>query len=301
MVRALHFTAIFAMVCGAAAACTAFGTEETPGIGDPDASSDGSPVGSGDGGAGVDAAPEVCPSGRGPKMVLVEGRFSGENFRFCVDSTEVTQQQYEAFIKDGGAIVNTHPACTGKMTLGPRPTCIGNEVQYQAYASMPIVCVDFCDALAFCQWSGKRLCGRTGDGGPIVGPDELGAKIQNEWYLACSQGGTRNYPYGDVVRTDVCTTQNPDAGDSGVARPTTAVGTMPQCVGTTVPAFDMIGNVREWVNACTPSQNACGTLGGDGNTPPSSNAARCIDTGGSGPSSQGTRQGIRCCADALGP
>lgn len=296
-VRPFRFAAIFAMACGAAAACSAFGTEELPaGPGGPDAADDAAAPS--DGGADVDAAPEVCPSGRGPKMVIVEGTFQNTRFRFCVDSTEVTQKQYEEFIDGGGAIVKDHPACATKAALGPRSTCVGNEVQYQANATMPITCVDFCDALAFCKWSGKRLCGRTGDGGPIEGPTDLGAKIQNEWYLACSQAGTRNYPYGDVLRTEVCTVQNPDAGDSGVARPTTPAGSMTECVGPVVPAFDMIGNVREWVNACTPNAGLCGILGGDGTSQAASGSARCADTGGAAPNNQGNRFGIRCCADA---
>ena len=296
-VRLFPVAAIFALAGGFVAACGSFRAAEEMPVGPADAASEAQTADAADAGtadADADAASEVCPSGRGPKMVLVEGTA----FRFCVDSTEVTQGQYEKFVTGGGALVTAHPACATKAALGPKPSCLGNEVQYQARAGYPMVCVDFCDALAFCQWAGKRLCGRTGDGGPLVGPDDLGTKPQNEWYLACSQGGTRNYPYGDILRSDVCTLSDPDAGEAGAPRATAPVASDPDCVGSTVPLFDIIGNAREWVNACTPAAGQCGCLGGDGTTLPTGGAARCNDTSGAPPSDQGVRRGIRCCADA---
>jgi formylglycine-generating enzyme required for sulfatase activity len=288
---------LFAVVCGAAAACAAFGADEEPTSGGDAGEAAAPPIdGEADGGPSGDGALEVCPSGRGPNMVLVEGSYQGTSFRFCVDSTEVTQKQYQEFVTGGGTIVTTHPACGTKMALGPRASCVGDDVQYEARADYPIVCVDFCDALAFCQWAGKRLCGRTGDGGPIRGPEDLGAQPQNEWYLACSQGGTHVYPYGETARSNACTVLDPDGGEAGTPRATTPVATLPGCVGTTVPVFDMVGNAREWVNACNGTASACATLGGDGTTPAPN--ARCADTAGGSPADQGNRRGIRCCADA---
>ncbi len=57
----------------------------------------------------------------------------------------------------------------------------------------PLGCVDYCDAEAYCAWAGKRLCGLMG-GGPLEQGSDL---LETEWYFACSNGGSTDWPYGN--------------------------------------------------------------------------------------------------------
>lgn len=63
-----------------------------------------------------------------------------------------------------------------------------------------MVCVDFCDAIAFCKWAGKRLCGSLdAPKNTLLESDELvevAASIRFEWADACTQGGKTKWPYG---------------------------------------------------------------------------------------------------------
>jgi hypothetical protein len=72
-----------------------------------------------------------------------------------------------------------------------------------------LMCADWCDAVAYCKWAGKHLCGKIGGGGvPTKGAPELegdGYKTSplndpnvSQLYNACSQGGKLAYAYGNA-------------------------------------------------------------------------------------------------------
>src|SRR6185437_5545544 len=136
------------------------------------------------------------------------------------------------------------PGKEPSQTLGVDGRCAKKQATFfdpPTKGSDPVVCVDWCDAQAYCAWAGKRLCGAIG-GGPAT---TYGDPNESQWYNACSNGGTTSFPYGnDYV-----------AGDCNGGATVAAVGTTPGCQGLTSPyfgIFDMSGNVKEWEDHCMP-------------------------------------------------
>lgn len=177
-----------------------------------------------------------CPGG----MVHVPGT----SVDYCIDSTEVTQAEYQKFL-NGTAPVQTDPCSSNSL----EPTC--DEFDAATYPKRPAVCVDWCDARAFCTAVGKRLCGKVGGGtadpGAITSPD------LNEWFRACSAGGLQKFPYGNLYA--------PKCND--INAPTTTpvdVGLYGDCIGGYPGLYDMSGNVREWEATC--NVNGCYARGG---------------------------------------
>jgi formylglycine-generating enzyme len=203
------------------------------------------------GGAGP-SAPK-CPSGRGPAMALI----AQEGARtFCMDSTEVTRGQYRAFVASGEKPAALRELCKVNVTFEPvscvvkPPPCSGPECD-----TLPQVCIDYCDAEAFCTWSGKTLCGT--DDGRELSTAELDDHWKNVWLRAChgltspTDTGTL-YPYGNTYSPDTCNTA--DRADTGCATSPatcrlTAAGSLPNCHsrGAYSGVFDLMGNVWEFV------------------------------------------------------
>ena len=221
----------------------------------------------------------ACPGA----MVVAQ---SSSNAAFCIDTTEVTNQQYASFI-NSGAVGNTLPGCAWNSSVVPSqgwpPT--GKD-------DHPVVFVDWCDAASYCAWAGKRLCGKVG-GGP--NPLASGANAaSSQWYTACSNKGQLNFCYGNNW-SGVCndfwnhaTPQtDPAASNTG-------------CSGGFSGLFDMTGNVWEWEDSCSAStgaSNTCLARGGSFNIKATS-GERCNNL-----SSTPTRStpaadvGFRCCKD----
>ena len=93
----------------------------------------------------------------GPKMVAVPRPGGGT---YCMDSTEVTRDQYKAF---AGISPSGQPAfCGWNTTYTPVQKtggqCSKGEWPPGSNGALPVVCVDWCDAYMFCKWAGKRLC-----------------------------------------------------------------------------------------------------------------------------------------------
>jgi formylglycine-generating enzyme required for sulfatase activity len=148
--------------------------------------------------------------------------------------------------------------------------------------------VDWCDAYAYCQWAGKRLCGRIG-GGPL-GFDEIADATQSQWHRACSAGGTQPYPYGDVYDRDACNGVERGAGDA------LPVGQLADCEGGYPGIFDLSGNIWEWEDACDGFDGAsnCRMRGGSFNDV--AFGLRCSADPIPGRLSHANDLGFRCCA-----
>jgi len=143
---------------------------------------------------------------------------------FWIDRTEVTNAQYRIFVD----------------TTGHRTPifCDWGEPTYDDGAKVdhPVVCVNWDDAQAYCEWAGARL------------PTEA------EWEKAARGTDQRTYPWGngfDGSRLNYCDVNcelniKDTAIDDSYAR-TAPVGSFP--MGTSpYGALDMSGNVWEWVS-----------------------------------------------------
>ena len=197
----------------------------------------------------VERGADGCPEGLGPAMVRVpEG--------FCIDTTEVTRAQYAQWLDTSPSTDAQPSACAGNDDF--TPSC-----NWPADEGHPVVCVDWCDARAFCEAAGKRLCGRVGGGGGygFEGHDDPAV---SEWHAACTSGGQYDYTYGDALDTAVC--RGADAEDYT----TWGLGETGSFAGCHSPEegyaaiYDLSGNAAEWDDGCEGdgAEDACRIRGG---------------------------------------
>jgi hypothetical protein len=212
-----------------------------------------------------------CPSGGGPRMVPVSAT---DGPSYCIDSTEVTKKQYADFLATTPSTTGQPANCTWNLSFVPTagfPPATGDE-------NKPVGYVDWCDAIAFCAWAGKRLCGKIG-GGPLT----MAAATQSDlsqWDNACSAGGNQSYPYGDSFVDGACNTGS-----------VSDVKASPCCQGGVPGVYDLVGNAIEWEDACDAKS-------------PNIESQQCASRGGSDCDSIDTHGrkeklanlGFRCCS-----
>jgi serine/threonine-protein kinase len=165
---------------------------------------------------------------------------------FWIDQTEVTNGQYAQCVAAG--------ACMLPMTCD-----WGSPTYGQAgAAALPVVCVDWAAAWAYCVWAGGRL------------PTEA------QWEKAVRGPAGRIYPWGDGfagTRANYCDSQcELDWQDSEYDDGYTAVAPVGSYPGAAsfYGALDMAGNVSEWVAdwyqkdyyAASPEANPMGPTAG---------------------------------------
>jgi formylglycine-generating enzyme required for sulfatase activity len=242
-------------------------------------STGGTSTSSGVGGSGCDEKP-------GPPMVHLG--------KYCIDATEVTRGQYADFLAADVPtqnITGTPSYCAWNTTYTPAGP--GTDAD-----DFPIVNVDWCDAYAYCEWAGKRLCGRIDGGGSPF--NEYNVAASSQWYNACSIGGSMAYPYGPYDPL-ACVGSDQD-GMPGVqgSDQVEQVMSAPMCHGAAPPydqIFDMSGNVSEWEDSCDASTGAtdrCHRRGG-AYIHEGSNIG-CSDDSHSDRQTTSPTNGFRCCA-----
>lgn len=212
----------------------------------------------------------------GPTMVKVDSPKGS----YCIDTTEVTVADFNAYIAASDQHVDTPPTCD--TAIAPPHAISDPNLQNHAVGGVGI-----CDAWSYCQWAGKRLCGAIGDAGSIYGSQDL---FDTEWYFACINGQANTaFPYGDTYDPTACNTES----DASVP-----VGSMSKCHGTTPPfdeIFDMSGNEAELVNDVSVSQDSVGSRGGSYVTGANANCAAVA--GANGYIFDFDDNGFRCCAN----
>jgi formylglycine-generating enzyme required for sulfatase activity len=196
-----------------------------------------------------------CPGTGGPSMVMLpEG--------YCIDSTEVTRAQYQAWLDTNPPLPDSSdPDCGWNMTFAPDTACMSSTtVCHTDCDQHPQVCVDWCDAYAFCRGVGERLCGRIRGGSNEY--TAYADASSSQWYNACVSDGVSNtFPYGNSYQPGYC-----NGGDHGVLT-TVPVGSMTTCQSS-VPdyegVYDLLGNVAEWEDSCDGfgKSATCRTRGG---------------------------------------
>jgi formylglycine-generating enzyme len=171
----------------------------------------------------------VCAGGEGPATVRIDG--------VCIDSTEVTNDDYQAFLSDEPSTTSQPEECAWNDSFVPAgwPPATGTS-------EYPVGSVDWCDARAYCSWADKRLCGRVGGGAVDWGARS--DRHENEWYRACSGAAASRYPYGSDFDAARCVV----SGDSSAP-----AGSKASCEGGYAGLFDLIGNVWEWTDSCVNS------------------------------------------------
>jgi formylglycine-generating enzyme required for sulfatase activity len=145
--------------------------------------------------------------------------------------------------------------------------------------AVPVTNVTFCEARAFCEWAGKRLCGRVGGGELATG--ELTTQT-SAWFNACTAGTSE--PVHLLS----------DAGCQLEASAPAPAGST--CQGGLPALFDMVGNVWEWVDAPTTPDGAKPQsffMGGGFSHPPGTN---CTAVGVGPTDFRASDVGFRCCS-----
>ena len=196
--------------------------------------------------------PLDCPDGTWPgsqdiPMVHVHG---GDGSCFWIDKTEVSREDYDAFLATSPSLPSTVP-CDWKTSLEPacpNPADAGADAGTDP--ASPVVCVDWCDAQAFCAFHGRTLCH-----GSYV---NVAIAKDSDWFAACSHGGENAYPYGAIYDDELC--NGLDHSGEGVL-PATGQASCATAEG----ALNMSGNVWEWVDECDDASgesDSCNLRGG---------------------------------------
>jgi formylglycine-generating enzyme required for sulfatase activity len=216
---------------------------------------------------------------------------------YCIDPTEVTIAQYDAFVAKVTPKSVVFPAqCKWKnaeTSFAPAPKPGGSM-------NTPVRNVDWCDAWAYCDYHEKRLCGAITSSTSSKPPApfaQFDDPNVDQWRHACSYSASPAWPYGASADPSKCQTSDrvPDGGVSSVV----PVRSLTSCIG--APAelnalYDMSGNVAEWEDSCTGSSgttDVCRVRGGSFRDRANNSSCGATATRNRGDRSDWV--GFRCC------
>jgi len=216
---------------------------------------------------------------------------SPELHYYCIDVAEVTNEEYLAFTKryTTATVIGT-AACASNASLVPDTACSTALTDIPS-RKLPVVCVDYCDAEAYCTMQGTRLCGRMG--GTMNDPGENVKASASEWYAACAGPTETTYPYGNSASATKCNASAYSPADMGPRD----LATMSECEGGYAGIYNMSGNVAEWEWSCssTSSNAYCSTRGGSFLDGPFE--VTCSGSINMGRHEAAEHVGFRCCAN----
>ena len=209
---------------------------------------------------------------------------SGANPAFTVGHYEVAQFIYGAWLGSNPVSSGQIAECAWNSSF--TPTCNWSPA---STPFRPVVCVDWCDAYAFCSAFGLRLCGNVAGGSNDF--SLYADASQSAWYRLCTSVGLHPFPYGDAYASTTC--NGFDAGN----QTTVDIGSMASCRAGDPGAnayFDMSGNVMEWEDSCRSSDDHCRLRGGsfNGATPAS---LACAADASAPRNTMSSEIGFRCC------
>lgn len=203
----------------------------------------------------------------------------------CVDLTEVTKAEYQRFLDSAPSPFAQPTECRWNVDFAPlsAPSAVDSscDVTFHPdvndaakFPNRPVVCVDWCDAQAYCAWAGKHLCGRIGggtEGTPTDDGNVIDDAARSEWDRACVGPDATAYPYGASFDPAAC------HYDPSPTSPTRLfpvdVASTPSCHGKAgtpwAAIYDLSGNVAEWTDSCNrpqkgvdPATQSCTARGG---------------------------------------
>ncbi len=192
----------------------------------------------------------TCTNGTCPEVarLIQVAKPSPYSGTYGIDETEVTRGQYEQWLltnpTNSGALLG--PGCATNGAFVPDATCmnLSSVCQGAGCGNHPQVCVDWCDAFAYCAAVGKKLCDHVQSNLNATDLDPL----SSAWTNACTSGGLNDYSPGN----------SPGDCRTGSFGTTVEVMSEPTCQST-VPGyqgvFDLTGNVQEWVDVCDGTQS----------------------------------------------
>jgi len=223
-------------------------------------------------------------------MVVIPGK------AYCIDATEVTKAQYLEFMTESGIVPSGQGSeCAWNTSLKQPPAY--DYLWNGTKDDQPARPVDWCDAVAYCKWAGKRLCGKIG-GGTLAAAENK--SVSSQYFFACSKGGLNDYPYGPTYQPKTCNDDNQGATPAENQWKIAAVGANPGCQGGYPGVFDLSGNSMEWVDSCeaeaaSPNETKCHAQGGTWIFP--GNSVFCGFTQTAARNTISPYQAIRCCKD----
>lgn len=239
----------------------------------------------GSGGSLPDLLPAPQDCGPNSNMVPIPGGY-------CVDATEVTWEEYsgwQATLSDP-PVLDQPAECSWNDSAAPKEGTMGCEQPPES--GRPVVCIDWCDAHAYCRAKGKRLCGEIG--GDTLAWQDYANPGASQWMNACTSGGRNEFPYGTAYDASKCHTLGiPNAQP----RPVGGAACQSSVDGYG-GIFDLSGNVAEWVAECERSQGAgdrCRIRGGSFDD--KEEFASCDDDSFIVRDSRLIQVGFRCCWD----
>jgi sulfatase modifying factor 1 len=180
---------------------------------------------------------------------------------YFIDATEVTKGQYSAWLATNPSLPGSSDnVCNWNTSYAADSLCLKLDHEYVDDDHHPQVCIDWCDASAYCEAVGKRLCGAI-DGGSLQSGFGANPNV-SQWYRACTSGGQFKFPYGDTYQSGYC---NDDTNNLAA---TDVVGALPRCASPSsgyAGVYDLSGNVWEFQDSCTitlPNSGSCLIQGG---------------------------------------